>query len=449
MRKREEYEGRLFWQECATPLCRSLALALTLCVMSTACFEQGSEPTGEQIYYFSSLERDSWRPYTLIDQPPSQLTAEELAQLEPIFDGFEKNAERLFTQPDIGQRLEAIENAYIRASRYLDVLPYYRADIDRQGLQKSPAAPRYLWALIRLGQEEQAKTFARDLVLARPNDADAWFLYGAYWIKFAASDEDAAARVVFAWSKVVELSPSYRGFEGIDASTMRREISRLKIDHTLTPARLDRLAAELDEKSGARGVRVASEQVLGARLSALQATIASVTPVEPFEAPDLDPVEEQNVEEQVEEQVSEVPSSEPAPSKTAQQKLLLGMAQAKLDLASGKEQSARATLTRVLGETLPGGKLEEAVNVLERGTDRFSLVRLCWQLGVDEGGASRLFRAFATKDLDGVSSMALYKRARFAADDLNDYALAKELVTALKQKDAEFAKRHDVDALIK
>ena len=60
-----------------------------------------------------------------------------------------------------------------------------------------------------------------------------------------------------------------------------------------------------------------------------------------------------------------------------------------------------------------------------------------------------MFRAFATKDLDGVSSMALYKRARFAADDLNDYALAKELVTVLKQKDAEFAKRHDVDALIK
>lgn len=453
MRKGEEQEGRLFWGRLAARR-GALALAFAASVALPACFEKGSEPTGEQVYYFSSLERDSWRPYTLIDQPPSPLSPEELAQLEPIFAGFEQNAERLFTQPDIDGRLESIENAYIRASRYLDILPYYSADIERQGLQKSPAAPRMLWALIRLGQEDQAKAFARELVLARPDDAGAWFLYGAYWIKFAAEDEDAAARVVFAWSKAVELDPSYRGFEGIDARTMRREISRLKVEQSITPTKLDAIGAELRTTGAGGAIRAASGHVLRAVMVSRNGIEAQLVraPVEPPAAEAVEsPPGQDEPGEGVEERAAQVAPapSDAAPERTARQELLLGMAQAKLDLASGKEPGARATLTRVLGEALPGGKLEEAVSVLDRGTDRFSLVRLCWQLDVDRNGAARLFRAFATKDVEEISSMALYKRVRFAADELEDYALARELIDALKQKDADFAARQKVDELLR
>ncbi len=432
---------------------------------ATGCMDQGSEPTGEEVYYFSSLERDKWQPREIIDQSSAQISPEELEQLKPIFAGFEKNAEQLFEQPDIDKRLEAIENAYIRSGRYLKILSFYKTDIERQGVSKSPAAPRFLWGLIRLGQESQARDFAQKLVGARPDDADAWFLFGAYWIKFAAADSEAAKKVVAGWRRTVELNPAYLGFEGIDAMTMRREIARLKSEHRLKDADIDAMIAELAGSGEERAV-VASEQQVQDALVAAKTGVGPVKEEAVVDAPAVDTPPGESVKEEAspsedaaksltDNGIKAPPSEdikpreqETAPERSVQQQLLLAMAEANLMWSSGEQAQARARLQEGIKNALPEGKIENAGAVLTRGVDQFSLVRACWKMELDRTGAAKLFRGLAQGD-EKITSMALYKRVRFAVDELNDYALGKELIAKLKAQDSDFAARYKVDSLIK
>ena len=218
-------------------------LVCAACTAWLGCTE-GSEPRGEQVYYFSALEQDTFKSHPLL-APRPEVPAEELAQLEAIFESFDANAERLFAQPDIDDRLDSIEHAYMRAGRYFELLAHYRDDIERQGVAKSPAAPRLAWALMRLGQEDQSSELIARLIAARPLDPAPWFLYGARSMNEATTDREAAVRAVLGWREAPRLDPNYRGFEDISAGVMLRQATRYQLQHDIKESELEELAATL------------------------------------------------------------------------------------------------------------------------------------------------------------------------------------------------------------
>jgi hypothetical protein len=442
MRKLEDKKRRLTRELLA------IVSLFALLISAPACME-GSEPAGAQVYYFSALERDAFVPAAIVDRG-SNLPPEELAQLEPIFTSFDTNAEQLFKQADIDTRIESIENAYLSAGRYIELLGIYREDIKRQGLDKSPGATRLLWGLIRLGQEPQSKKLAVELVRARPQSADAWFLYGAYWIKYAAEDKDAAKRVVLGWSSAVDIDPRYRGFEGIDASTIRREVSRLRQESGVTAEQLgelqrDLLVAPNTEKAGLTPPpeAQAGDVVRTAQaIATAQGVPAQVEPEVPQQGADMGASVESDPSIAREPPVEQARQSE----QTAEQGLLLALAEVSSKRAQGDEAAALVLLRAALTKSLPDGKIERASDVLKRDVDLFSLVRLAWGLDHDRSGAGRLFRQIAERPVS--RSMTLYKYAMFAQNELEDRPLTRTLLEKLKAQDAEFAARYKVDALL-
>jgi Flp pilus assembly protein TadD len=187
----------------------------------------GQAPTSaDGVTYFHPLQAEEPLVEPVQDPGPPVKT-EEMEGYSQIMEGFRANAEVLFRRADIEKRLDQIEQVFVSTGHYLELVSIYQRVVEKQGYD-TPAAPRLAWALVRLGQRQQAKTLIDDLKEARPEDADVHFIDGAYWLNQARESREAAARTVLAWQKTLELDPDYEGFEEASASNIQTQIDRLR-----------------------------------------------------------------------------------------------------------------------------------------------------------------------------------------------------------------------------
>lgn len=210
-----------------------LTLPLLLTLMGSAC-TQGSEPNGRPIVSRGALERDVYES-TVMQDPGTGITREELERYAQIFENFEASAPAILASDEMGERLESIERVYMSSGRYLELVAMYRKSTDERGMARGAAPIRLAWAMVRLGQDRESRELVEQLLKVRPANPDVWFLLGAIWIKEASGSKDAAERVVMAWRKVLQLDADYVGFEGISAQTLRRELERFAPTVQLSP----------------------------------------------------------------------------------------------------------------------------------------------------------------------------------------------------------------------
>ncbi len=443
-------------------------LAALLCCLvgaSLGCGE-GQEPSPQPVVHFDALERDVYSPTTIAD-PGTGASKEDLARFEIIFQTVERNAERLLRQSAIDGRLESIEQAYVAAGRYLDLVAIYRRDVEKYGVAKGPAATRLTWAMVRLGQEREAKDLLDRLLSARPADPDAWFLLGAYWVKYAQSDPAAAKRVILGWSKVTELDPNYVGFEGINAPTLTREVTRVRQTIQLTPGELEVLEAtytapreeELpkdevveDGATPPEGAPPEVEEVVESVPGAPDAA-APEEVLAPEESPTRDEVAELEADDGDGIQPAErVPNEVDDPTEDASpavqpEPLAVMLGRSRLTMAQEDTAQAKRLFRRAL-RTHTGGTLKGALSARPPIEARviLEMVRLAHELEVESTGAEQVLRDLAARK--EITPRTLMSMATFALRPLNAPDLAIQLLERLEREDPAFAKKVDAAALL-
>lgn len=429
-------------------------LFVTLPLLTAIACGEGSEPVGSSTVYLSALEDDKLEHSVIID-PGTGVDPKEIERYKPIYTNFEANAEVLLRRPDIDKRLPAIEEAYTMSGRYLDVVSIYKRDVDKHGVAKSPATGRLTWAMIRLGQEPQAKQLIAEQLQARSQDPLSWFLLGAYWIKYANESEDAAKRVVLGWSKAQQLDPNFVGPEGINAPTLQREVQRFAPKAGFKPGELEALAASLTKRD------VTTEPPTPAQPSQpldLTDTPEGAStqpepttqpdgeqPVAPPTQPEAEPVDAEETEAKPVE--AKPIATKPVETKQpAKEPLVLLNARARMAMSSGEKMQASGYLAQAIATHAPDGKLDSLPNADAPARQIMETIQLAWQLGQDKNAAARAFRAFAKKS--GLDGKLLYEAAMFAWRELEDRPTAVELLERLQKEDPESAKKFGAAALI-
>ena len=443
-------------------------LFVTLPLLTALACGEGSEPVGSSTVYLSALEDDKLEHSVIID-PGTGVDPKEIERYKPIYTNFEANSEVLLRRPDIDKRLPAIEEAYTMGGRYLDIVAIYKRDVDKHGVAKSPAAGRLTWAMIRLGQEPQAKQLITEQLQTRSQDPLSWFLLGAYWIKYANESEDAAKRVVLGWSKAQQLDPNFVGPEGINAPTLQREVQRFAPKAGFKPGELEALAASLTRRDAAaepptpaqpsqpldltdtpEGAPTQPEATQPETAPEPTAQPDGERPVEVPTQPEAAPVEAESVEaEKAEAQPVETKPAvaKPAePKQPAREPLVLLNARARMAMSSGEKMQASGYLAQAIATHAPDGKLDSLPNADAPARQIMETIQLAWQLGQDKNAAARAFRAFAKKS--GLDGKLLYEAAMFAWRELEDRPTAVELLERLQKEDPESAKKFGAAALI-
>jgi hypothetical protein len=187
----------------------------------------GQAPTSSDgVTYFHPLQAEE-SLVEPVEDPGPPVKTEEMQGYSQIMEGFRANAEMLFQRSDIEKRLDQIEQVFVSTGHYLELVAIYQRVVEKQGYD-TPAATRLAWALVRLGQRQQAKALIDNLKEARSSDPDVHFIDGAYWLNRARQSREAAARTVLAWQKTLELDPDYEGFEEARASKIQTQIDRLR-----------------------------------------------------------------------------------------------------------------------------------------------------------------------------------------------------------------------------
>ncbi len=436
-----------------------LATSLALVLITSACVD-GSEPTGRPIITRGALEQDVYTS-TQIKDPGTGAPQDEVEKLEALFASFEKNAPRLFRQKDLGPRVDMIERAYITSGRYMDLVAIYRKDVEEHGLRQGPAPIRLTWAMVRLGQEDEAKRLLGELLKLRPKDADAWFLYGAYWIKYARSSSDAAKKVVLAWRKVVELDPNFQGFEGINAPTLKRETDAIAKGTRILPGELDLLEATLtssaekqpsEKPPGEKPGEQPEEQPGGEPDTAPAEATPETTPENPAEnapAEAVEPKDQPTAPTPVAEKPAETEAPiAPAPEKKGPEAMTVLMGRAQLALAQGENAQAASFIRSAISAYAPEGKFGKLAESKQGSRDIFALVRISWQSNHDRNGAARAFRGLSDRVKNEKDATLVYEMAMFAWKEMEDRPLAIELFELFASIDPQRAQSMNIDKVI-
>ena len=436
-----------------------IALPCALALISSACVE-GSEPTGRPVITRSALEQDVYASTRILD-PGTGTPQDEIDKLGSLFESFEKNAPRLLRQNDLGPRVEMIERAYITSGRYMDLVAIYRKDVEEHGLKEGLSPIRLTWAMVRLGQEDEAKRLLGEILALRPTDADAWFLYGAYWIKYARSSSDAAKKVVLAWRKVVELDPNFRGFEGINAPTLKRETDAIAKGTPILPGELELLEATLTSKAKEPATSPTDEKtptdVTTPDGEAPSEQPGEATPDEttaiPAENAPVETVVPEDVAKETTPVVDNVAETAPSPTpptpeKTGPEPMTVLMGRAQLALAQGENAQAAGFIRAAISAHAPEGKFDKLAESKQGSGDIFALVRISWQSNHDRNGAARAFRGLATRVKGEKDATLTYEMAMFAWKEMEDRPLAIELFEQFASLDPERARSMNIDKVI-
>lgn len=360
------------------------------------------EPT--PLRYFAAVQLSAPSATDLPDPGPT-ISQTELDTFEPIVEGFQKNHELLLGQSDVREQLDRIENVYIATGRYLELVGIYQRDVAEKGA-KSHAAARLGWAYIRLGQEKPAKELVALLKTEESERAMAFFLEGAAHLQWDAGTEESNQGLFRAWSRTLELDPSFKGFEGISAAQMRAQLERLK--------------PQLGEPVDA--LALAQERVQGVTAAALAATAAAPTEVEP-EAPTVEP-EAPSVE-------PEVTAAEPD---DPERQYRITVARAELALNEAKYQEAEELFIQAKA-LVPNGFAAE-----------FGHLRAGWG---QEGSRPRIRpRLEELAKRDDLTGRQAYDLGIFLLNVVQDKAMAAGVLNRVKTLDPELAGRVNIDKIL-
>lgn len=394
---------------------RTYGLVLLLC-LSLGCTE-GLLPDQREVVYFSGLETDRASATSIPDRGP-QVSKSQQDVYDPILDGFEKNYPQLLKRPDIKNQIERIESVYVGSGRYLELVSIYQQDFKANGMQ-SNVIDRLAWGYIRLGMQKQAREVLDMLQEARPRDSDVWFLEGAFWLQWDPDELESQQQFVAAWERALSLDPDYRGFEGIRAADMERQLERVK----------QRIGPENLISPVERAVDLASEAVLQAPRVAL----ARVKPKPVVPIPD-------DVEEPPAEALPEgEPAGEETPPAAAEaspeREYKLKVARGELFLSQGEFKKAEDAF--IAARTLvPNGFAAE-----------FGQLRAGW--GVESARNRVSARARKLAERNDLTARQTYELGLFAYSKMSDRDLARSLWTRTRELDAALAGRVGIDALLK
>lgn len=363
------------------------------------------EPT--PLRYFAAVQLSAPSASDLPDPGPT-ISQTELDTFEPIVEGFQKNHELLLAQSDVREQLDRIENVYIATGRYLELVGIYQRDVAEKGA-KSHAAARLGWAYIRLGQEKPAKELVALLKTEESERAMAFFLEGAAHLQWNAGTEESNQELYRAWSRALELDPSFKGFEGISAAQMRAQLERLK----------PQLGEPVDALS------LAQERIQGVTAAALAATAPAPAEVEPevaaveAEVPAVEP------------EVPEVPTTEPD---DPERQYRITVARAELALNEAKFQEAEELFIQAKA-LVPNGFAAE-----------FGHLRAGWgQEGARPRIRPRLEELAKREDLTGRQA---YDLGIFLLNVVQDQPLAAGVLNRVKTLDPELAARVNIDKIL-
>lgn len=428
-----------------------------LLLIASACVE-GSEPTGRPTITRGALEQDVYESTVILD-PGTGTSQDEIDKLGPLFESFEKNAPRLFRQGDLGPRIEMIERAYMTSGRYMDLVAMYKKDVDEHGLRQGPTAIRLTWAMVRLGQEDEAKRLLGELLVLRPKNPDVWFLYGAYWIKYARSSSDAAKKVVLAWRKVVELDPQFSGFEGINAPTLKRETDAIAKGTRILPGELELLEATLTTKAKdtPKGEATTTDKPTPVVAEGEEATPGTDGQTPPENAPgeevavEVPPTETTPAvvaTNEDTEPVEETAPAEEAPVAKGPEPLTVLMGRAQMALSQGDQNGAAGFVKTAILTHSPEGAFDKLVDTEQSSRDIFTLIRLAWQTSQDRNGAARAFRKLAERAQGEKDATLTYEMAMFAWKELEDRPVAIRLFEHFAKLDPARAGAMNIDKVI-
>lgn len=423
-----------------------LSALIGACFSLTACLE-GSAPEDAPVMYLSSLEQDKFQPTQILDPgPPGD--PKNNKQFQQLFDGVEKNAQALFDRPGVERQLDLIERAYISAGRYQDLMAMYTKHVDARGA-KSAVAPRLAWALVKLGQDKRARELSASLVKQAPTNATYWFIYGAYWLRFANTSNEAAKKLIVGWEETLKLNPTFTGFDQINAAALKKEVAQQR-------ARLNPNQPELD------AIRT---QLLGATPKPKQPTDPTTAPTEnkvvetPPKTPEQPPTDPTKTNPTTPTKTPEQPPTEAQPKVVEAPKVVTPPKAEKPAFAlfltrtvlakNGNERANAISYLQSATKTHLKGDLSKIIKT-DRSISQANwllYLQLRWSLEMDRNETARVFRAFANrKDLSDVS---LVDAAHFAHKQLEDKGTTQQLTDRLKSKNPALYKQMRLDKLTK
>jgi tetratricopeptide (TPR) repeat protein len=308
----------------------------------------------------------------------------------------------------------------------------YQDVVDQRGLD-TEASPRLAWAYVRLGQEQQARELLDKLLEARADDADVHFIDGSFWFNRARESPVAAARTAVAWERALELDPNFKGYEGITAAAMQKQVAQLKSRLPKSPARMVREAEaqEAAESSGAgeggvaahggqmpgggaMGQMPAENEEEGAEPDAGASDTATAAPAEP----DTGVADTGSAESKADAGAEEEPTKTPVP-------ILLTRA----DMALNQGELDRA-------ESIYGKVLDREEGNIDA---RIGLVRLDYKRAPEDGKIVQKVRRIA--ESDRLTASQAYDLGLFADVKLGETELARELWEKVRALDADYADR--------
>ena len=416
-----------------------LMCCLALCV--SACVE-GSEPVGLEITTYSAMHPGPPQATPIVDTG-SNLSPEDRARYDQLYATFTQNAPRLLTQDDVPlQYMESIEKAYLSDGRALDLAAIYRRSVDESGMESGVAAPRLAWLLVRLGQEKEALSMIEALIRARPERADPWFLYGAYWLKEAAESKDALKRALVGWGRALRLDPSYQGFEGIDAKTIRSQLSAMRLRALdVSPADLE--AIEQDLLPAAAPAAPSPES--GDLTEAPSPSIAQPSLAQ--DAPEAQPsVAEPAAPQQA--QAQPVAEAQPAtPERDDPDALPILVGRAQLARGDGDEAAAARFVRRAVTKHVPDKDFVRAVKgTAPPSRAMIDLIRLARDLDIESTRATQALRALSTRE--DLSTARRYAIATYLWRTLDDRASALAAFELIAERDPAFSSARNLPVLI-
>lgn len=426
---------------------QTIAILSALVLLGLGACTRGVEPTsGAGVVYFSALEPDTYSPTVLADLGPP-ITAQERQIIEQAHVApFLKAPRAYLDAPRAGDRLERVETAFVAVGRLLELVAIYRDEVKARGLD-SPVTPRLAWWYIRLGQEGAARELVESYARAKPEDGTAWFLLGALWMRGLNTDAKAAALVLLAWERAIELDPHLRGFERFGADAVRSQLAMLRQRAPLTPEQRALLQAQLTASlqrkpeppkpdTSAPDAPKPDAPKPDAKAPDAQPTPAAAgvaptpTPADGAKAPDT---------------ATSASTSTKTPDAASKNVRVL-IARAQLATTSGDAQAAATHTREALAAA--GGDLLKAAEGRD-ADEAFRLIQLTVAtatLEADKNRAAAAFRKLIARQ--GLSPSLRYELAVFALRQLEDRATARALLQGVKADDPERARALGVDALL-
>ena len=152
--------------------------------------------------------------------PTSKLDSARLADYNKLLDDFESRAPTAFERRDTLQHLPGIERFYLETARMFDLAKLYRKAYDRHGPDHYVAA-RLAWTYLYLNDIPSARATLDAARIARPDDPLVHFVEGSLITREKKGQLEVAIAVRDAWTRCINLDPSFKGPLGVSAAILR------------------------------------------------------------------------------------------------------------------------------------------------------------------------------------------------------------------------------------